>query len=103
MSKRKRIQAALAGQEVDRVPLALTKGWLAEPVESTRRVRAELGPDVPIIQTLFSPITFAHKLSLNNSFGTHVRRHRDELSEGLERIARSSIDFARATLDAGAD
>jgi uroporphyrinogen decarboxylase len=80
-----------------------TSGWLAEHVESTRRVRAELGPDVPIIQTLFSPITIAHKLSLNDSFGAYVRRHRDELHAGLERIAASSIDFARATLDAGAD
>jgi uroporphyrinogen decarboxylase len=32
-----------------------------------------------------------------------VRQHRDELHEGLARITRSSIDFARATLDAGAD
>ena len=49
-----------------------TAGWLAEHVESTRRVRAELGPDVPIVQTLFSPITIAHKLSLNDSFGGYV-------------------------------
>jgi uroporphyrinogen decarboxylase len=181
LSKRERIQAALAGQEVDRVPIAFwghfaadprtadeiaaetlefqrrfdwdfvklmpsgmyfcqalgceitpaagpggvnalatsviagpgdwarlplldpAKGWLAEHVESTRRVRAELGPDLPIIQTLFSPITIAHKLSLDNSFGAYVRQHRDELHEGLARITRSSIDFARATLDAGAD
>jgi uroporphyrinogen decarboxylase len=80
-----------------------TRGWLAEHVESTRRVRAELGPDVPIIQTLFSPLTIAHKLSLGDTFGTYVRRHRDELEEGLARIAASSIAFAEATLEAGAD
>jgi uroporphyrinogen decarboxylase len=80
-----------------------TKGWLAEHVESTRRARAELGPDLPIIQTLFSPLTIAHKLSLGDSFGRYVRLHRDALHEGLERITASTIDFARATLEAGAD
>src|SRR5918911_421428 len=115
ISKRERVRAALAGQEVDRVPIAFwgdwgrlprldpTSGWLAEHVESTRRVREALGPDVPIIQTLFSPITIAHKLSLGDSFGRYVRQHRDELHAGLALIARSSIDFARATLEAGAD
>jgi uroporphyrinogen decarboxylase len=78
-------------------------GWLAEHVESVRLVRSALGPDVPIIQTLFSPLTIAHKLSLNGSFGRYLRRHRDALDEGLARIARASIDFAAATLDAGAD
>ena len=77
--------------------------WLAEHVESTRRIQTKLGPDVPIIQTLFSPITIAHKLSLNDTFGSHVRRHRDELEAGLERITRGSIAFAQATLEAGAD
>ena len=33
--------------------------WLAEHVETTRRVRAALGPDILIIQTLFSPLTVA--------------------------------------------
>src|SRR5262245_1501218 len=77
-----------------------TTGWLAEHVESTRRARAALGPDVPIIQTLFSPITIAHKLSLDDSFGRYVRQHAEALHAGLASIAASSIDFARATLDA---
>jgi uroporphyrinogen decarboxylase len=80
-----------------------TKGWLAEHVESVRIARRELGPDVPIIQTLFSPLTVAHKLSLNGAFGRYVREETDALIEGLESITRSSIKFAQATLDAGAD
>src|SRR5581483_3816874 len=80
-----------------------TKGWLAEHVESVRIARRELGPDVPIIQTLFSPLTVAHKLSLNGAFGRYVREETDALIKGLESITRSSIKFAQATLDAGAD
>lgn len=78
-------------------------GWLAQHVESTRRVRAALGPDVPIIQTLFSPLTVAHKLSLGDTFGSYVRAHVDALHAGLDRIVDGSIAFARATLEAGAD
>jgi uroporphyrinogen decarboxylase len=78
-------------------------GWLAQHVESTRQLRAALGPDVPIIQTLFSPLTVAHKLSLGGTFGQHVHRHVDALHGGIERLTESTIAFARATLDAGAD
>lgn len=80
-----------------------TSGWLAEHVESVRIARRGLGPDVPIIQTLFSPLTVAHKLCTENTFGMYVRDQTDALEEGLDRIARASSRFAQATLDAGAD
>jgi uroporphyrinogen decarboxylase len=80
-----------------------SNGWLAEHVESIRIARHELGPDVPIIQTLFSPLTVAHKLCTENSFGSYVRDDTDALEEGLARITRASARFAQATLDAGAE
>jgi uroporphyrinogen decarboxylase len=80
-----------------------TAGWLGGHVESVRIARRELGSDVPIIQTLFSPLTVAHKMSPNNSFRSHVAEHPDALEEGLARIARATARFAQATLDAGAD
>lgn len=80
-----------------------TRGWLAEHVESVRIARRELGPDIPIIQTLFSPLTIAHKLSAEEAFSGYVRAQGDALEEGLARITRTSSRFAQATLDAGAD
>jgi uroporphyrinogen decarboxylase len=79
---------------------APTEGWLAEHVRSVALVRAELGADVPIIQTLFSPLTVAHKIA-----GAEFQRYlgEDALAEALESITETSIAFARATLDAGAD
>jgi uroporphyrinogen decarboxylase len=77
-----------------------TEGWLAEHVRSMRLVREAVGPDVPIIQTLFSPLTVAHKMA-----GEAFQRYLGEPAfvEGLESITNTSIAFARATLDAGAD
>jgi uroporphyrinogen decarboxylase len=77
-----------------------TEGWLAEHVESVRLVRAALGPAVPIIQTLFSPLTVAHKIA-----GDDFQRYLGEpaLLDGLESLADTSIAFAKATLGAGAD
>jgi uroporphyrinogen decarboxylase len=88
----------------DRLPvLDPAEGWLAEHVRSVGLVRAALGPDVPIIQTLFSPLTVAHKLCLHLSFEAQVQEHRDHLEAGLRAIAAGSRRFAEACLAAGAD
>jgi len=79
------------------------QGWLAEHVRSIRLVREALGPDVPIIQTLFSPLTVAHKLSLHVPFEESIREHRASLEAGLRAITDGSKRFAEATLEAGAD
>jgi len=78
------------------------EGWLGEHVDSVRRIRAALGPDVPIVQTLFGPLTVAHKLT-GAEFRRHVREEPSALEAGLERLTAATIAFARATLDAGAD
>jgi uroporphyrinogen decarboxylase len=78
-------------------------GWLAEHVRCVRLVREAIGPDVPILQTLFSPLTVAHKLSLHLAFEESVRSHRPRLEAGLRAILEGSKRFAAATLDAGAD
>jgi uroporphyrinogen decarboxylase len=79
------------------------QGWLAEHLRSIRLVRDALGPDVPIVETLFSPLTIAHKLSLHLPFSESVDSHRELLLAGLASVAETSRRFATACLDAGAD
>lgn len=79
------------------------QGWLAEHLRSIWLVREALGPDVPILETLFSPLTIAHKLSLHVPFRESVEEHRDLLLAGLAVIAETTRRFAAASLDAGAD
>jgi uroporphyrinogen decarboxylase len=91
-------------EDWERLPvLDPRQGWLAEHVRSVRLVRDALGPDVPIIQTLFSPLTVAHKLSIHLPFEESVQQHRASLDVGLRALAEGSKRFAEATLDAGAD
>ncbi len=78
------------------------RGELAAQVQVVRRVRAALGPDVPIIETIFSPLTTANKLA-GESFATHLRDATDALQKGLERFTEDTIAFGRACLAAGAD
>lgn len=79
------------------------EGWLAEHLRTVRLVREALGPDVPIIQTLFSPLTVAHKLSIHLPFEESISTYRSSLEAGLRAITAGSKRFAEATLAAGAD
>lgn len=91
-------------EDWERLPvLDPREGWLAEHLESVRLIHAALGPDVPILQTLFSPLTIAHKLSLQVPFEESVTNDRPRLEAALQAILEGSKRFAAATLDAGAD
>jgi len=79
------------------------KGWLAEHVRSIRLVREAVGPDVLVIESLFSPLTVAHKMSVHVPFEESLREHRASLEAGLRAIAEGSKWFAEAALEAGAD
>ncbi len=87
-----------------RVPvLEPQSGWLAGHLETIRRVRAALGPEIFILQTIFSPLAVAHKMSVHVPFVESVRVHREELEAGLGAIAEGTLRFAEASLEAGAD
>lgn len=77
------------------------KGVLGAQNGALRTAATELGGTVPILQTLFSPLTTARKLAGDVVF-EHLRRHPAELHAGLRTIADTTIDFALAALEAGA-
>jgi uroporphyrinogen decarboxylase len=71
-------------------------------VECVRLVRAGLGPEVPILQTVFDPLSMAAKLA-GADFPRHLAEHGPQLGAGLERMADDVLAFGRACLAAGAD
>ena len=79
------------------------QGWLGEHLRSVKLVREALGPDILIIESIFSPLTVAHKLCLHLAFADQVTNHRAALEIGLRAIAEGTKRFAAACLDAGAD
>lgn len=77
------------------------RGVLAQHVEVVRLVRAALGPDVPILQTIFSPLSMAAKLvggRLTADLLTAAT-----LPPALDRMADDVIAFGNACLAQGAD
>ena len=77
---------------------------LAEQVEVVRRVAAELGPQVPVIQTVFSPGMVAWFLA-GRDIALHARLMRDQpelMAAGLDRIATVLARFTADSLAAGA-
>ena len=86
--------ARLASVPVDR-------GMFRVVIEAARLVRAAIGDSVPILQTVFSPLTVAVKLSGGRVF-THLQEHPDLVRQGLEIITAVTRAFVAATLDRGA-
>ena len=77
------------------------KGVLGQQVEALRLAARELGGGAPILQTVFSPLTTARKLAGERVFAD-MRREPEALEAGLRIITDVTIDFALASLEAGA-
>ena len=80
------------------------RGTLAREVDAIRLVRAALGRDAVVIQTIFGPLTIAAKVAGTAEAVAQAAEQDDAaLREGLVRISDDVIAFGRACLDAGAD
>lgn len=77
------------------------KGLLGAQNEALARAAQELGGAVPILQTVFSPLTTARKLA-GEPLLEHLRGDPDALEAGLRIITDTTVDFALAALEAGA-
>ena len=77
---------------------------LDDQVESLAIVVRELGPSVPVIQTVFSPITVAGYLVGKSKARAvrELRKYPDVVRPALERIADALADFSRKSVEAGA-
>src|SRR5207244_1224638 len=84
-------------------PLDVTQGALGRQLETVRLLRAELGPDVPLLMTVFNPLNVARMLAGNDLFMAQLRLHPNEVQAALEVIADTTARFVEAALRAGAD
>ncbi len=77
---------------------------LDDQVASIGMAARDLGPDVPVIQTVFSPITVAGYLVGKSQARVvrELRKHPDVVKPALDRIAEAMVDFSRRSVDAGA-
>lgn len=98
------VSGPIAGEsDWEKLPSATPdKGLLADQVAMVRRVRAALGPDVPVIQTIFSPLSMAAKLA-GGDLGAVLGTDAATMQRVLGRLAADVVAFGRACLEAGAD
>lgn len=76
---------------------------LAGQLDCLRLIRAELGPDTPLIQTVFSPLAQAKNLAGDDTLRAHMRLYPEAVRRGLETIATTTQRFVDAALATGID
>ena len=83
-------------------PLSPTGGAWGQQLRFLRRVKELVQPGVPLLQTVYSPLTVAKKLA-----GAHLaptlRENPKVLHRALEAIADTTMQYIEATLKNGAD
>lgn len=84
-------------------PLDVTTGAYGRQLATIRRLRAALGPDVPVLMTVFNPLTIARFLAGDDRALAHPRLYPRETGAALEAIAVTSERFVAAAIAAGAD
>lgn len=72
------------------------KGYLADQLECLRLLLKELGPQTPVIQTIFNPLSQAKNLVGKGQLLLHLRKYPEALKEGLEIITESTRRFIEA-------
>lgn len=81
----------------------VSAGTFFEVIEAVRITREAVGPEIPIFQTIFSPLTIIHKLATSVDFHKAIRNNRPAVEEGLRRITLGNLRLIEQSVRAGAD
>ena len=82
----------------------ITQGELGEQLKVIRNLRAHFGPEIPILETVFSPIEIAHRFFTNREAFTAMRKSSPEVvHQLLEQITKTFNQFCLECINAGAD
>jgi uroporphyrinogen decarboxylase len=76
-------------------------GHLGSQLDCLRLITKELGPEVPVIQTIFSPLSQAKNLAGRSNLLVHIRRYPEALQAGLKTIAETTQQFIEAAKQTG--
>ncbi|WP_420645197.1 uroporphyrinogen decarboxylase family protein [Candidatus Leptofilum sp.] len=84
-------------------PLDPTKGMLATQLEALRLVKTAVGDSVPVLATIFAPLSQAKHLADNEPMLTHLRHEPELFRNGLETIFESTLRFIESAKKIGID
>ena len=84
-------------------PLDPSKGMLATQLETLRLVKDAVGDTVPVLATVFAPLSQAKHMADNEPMLTHLRREPELFRQGQETIIESTLRFIEAAKKIGID
>ena len=76
---------------------------LSGQINCLRRIRAGLGPEIPLLQTVFSPLAQAKNLAGGETLIVHIRQYPEAVLKGLQSIAETTRRFVEAAMETGID
>lgn len=82
-------------------PLDPGQGMLAQQVETLWLLQQALQDEVPVIATVFSPLSQAKHLAGNERMLAHMREDPDRFNQALEIITESTVRFIEAAKETG--
>lgn len=77
------------------------RGYLADQLKCLNLIVKGVGPDVPVLQTIFNPLSQAKNLVGREELLIHLRRYPEALKVGLHNIAQSTQRFIESALKTG--
>lgn len=81
-------------EDWERLPvLDPLKGSLGAQLICLKIIVDELGPQVPVLQTIFNPLAQAKNLAGKSRLMVHLRSHPDAVHAGLKTIAETTLRF----------
>jgi uroporphyrinogen decarboxylase len=76
---------------------------LSAQISCLRQIRPALGPDIPLLQTIFNPLSQAKNLAGGELLIAHLRQYPEAVMKGLQTIAETTRRFVEAAVETGID
>ena len=76
---------------------------LSGQIDCLRQIRAGLGPDIPLLQTVFSPLAQAKNLAGGETLIVHLHKYPEAVFKGLQTIAETTQRFVECAMETGID
>jgi uroporphyrinogen decarboxylase len=76
---------------------------LSGQITCLQKIRSALGPQIPLLQTVFSPLAQAKNLAGGDVLIAHLRHYPEAVLKGLQTIAETTSRFVDAAMGTGID
>lgn len=84
-------------------PLNPLSGQLGEQLQCLKLLTAEFSSRVPVIQTIFSPLSQAKNLVGKENLLVHLRSNPEQVHTALKVITQTTVDFIQESIKIGVD